>query len=543
MAPNFHFLPWQTACATWSNPKCVQQLIPASLKNELRLIRDTTSACILLKQELGFIQTRYTLNANDMSKVLCYLLPYCVLDVASLLQRPLTKGQEQPSKGTFTQSNDVYGKHMSDWVRLLREGMSRVKQPSPSAHVTGFTGDCVMLRLLHQLCKGQRTLKKEKIYHNFMVAALHLRYMLEGHVDLPETLSELVSYMKSSAADIPLEYLMLKISTSDLKRPLQMALTTSPVCLFIPLELTAQKVPREFMFNVWKARGRSKPFSLRCVERVLWHTVFEMAQTGGDAEGSVNSALGSIQATWLDDDTASYFAPDTKSSTVDTASSAESESTTGSCSNARAPPEGEVGDGGSENSRSTLDRPLSVDRFPPSSRGGRTSSRDDGIEPASRRDRELVNTSSGRDAPSRDGDDDLGGDLEPIINSAAAPGSGNRTSRKRPRNEIEPDVSHRVLAKQRAAPLSRAQPRHTESSPGVVVRGLTEHRREGHNSPAPEEIIDGVWFYIPKPNDPNRVDVLRPEVTTSTYRVTLYDATGQPFILRPAVESDLARFR
>jgi hypothetical protein len=110
----------------------------------------------------------------------------------------------------------------------------------------------------------------DMIRSNVMVAAMFIKYLMSGQLDLPNSVDEFYAAVCGDASQVPQLWQKLRL-------PLQMALAISPLCLLLPAHLANKDIGRTTLMAAWKRLGNQRPASLRVAEDILWKYLFGLA--------------------------------------------------------------------------------------------------------------------------------------------------------------------------------------------------------------------------------------------------------------------------
>ena len=92
--------------------------------------------------------------------------------------------------------------------------------------------------------------KAGMIRSNVMVAAMFIKHLMGGHLDLPPTLDQFYETVCGSASRVPTSWNRDNQVIQWLRLPLQIALAISPLCLLLPARLALKDVARDKLMNV-----------------------------------------------------------------------------------------------------------------------------------------------------------------------------------------------------------------------------------------------------------------------------------------------------
>jgi hypothetical protein len=114
--------------------------------------------------------------------------------------------------------------------------------PSP-AHLFAY-------RAISHLWSSVKTAHKEIICSNVLVASMFIKYLMQGNLDLPNTLSDFYATICGDASCVPPSWGKENKIIQRLRLPLQLALAVSPLCLLLPVRLALKDVGRDKLMNV-----------------------------------------------------------------------------------------------------------------------------------------------------------------------------------------------------------------------------------------------------------------------------------------------------
>ncbi|TFK69157.1 hypothetical protein BDN72DRAFT_897547 [Pluteus cervinus] len=309
-ALGFGALPWQTASEDWTKPEQSSNLANAILKFEKEHLEERTAAMRLFRHEIGMETCNLPSNPVEMTSVFSWLLPYLVLDVMAFIRTTDGDNRGEPQEFAYIPrklalKSPFYSKHMKNWTQLLR---SYKKGPCIET-ITPEAGLTSLQSLLHQVRNQRRALGPLNVYLNWGTAALHLCVMLRGAVDLPDATN---AKQQMAGEDEAWTTLVSLVPLPSLKAPLQFALAISPICLFIPTDLS--NVSRSTLLQSWKALDSSKPLKkplkIQHVERQLWLALFDLSVKGGSIKDAIEKALHQIEEDLLDETLSAWFSVD-----------------------------------------------------------------------------------------------------------------------------------------------------------------------------------------------------------------------------------------
>ncbi|KAG6905081.1 hypothetical protein DXG01_005226 [Tephrocybe rancida] len=233
------------------------------------------------------------------------LMEYRLVDVAEFATGRSLRKADRGHHVALPSSSRMFAERLQDFQSLISKtveclgshfdtesrGIKAAQVDSTSAQHEGSSA-----RKLYQgVCQVGVGKKAQKILLNLHLAALHLSYLLEGHLDLPKDIDALEDHVTSRDSDVSEHDRKLwrsgrPESIKALKGPLSIALSVSPLYLLLPIDV--QKRPGQaFLMNTWKAIGSIEPPpDVVSAEREIWRILFEAA-TGGDLNVLVREAV------------------------------------------------------------------------------------------------------------------------------------------------------------------------------------------------------------------------------------------------------------
>ncbi|KAG6914630.1 hypothetical protein DXG01_016215 [Tephrocybe rancida] len=161
----------------------------------------------------------------------------------------------------------------------------------------------VSQRLFTSICRRKRSRHVGNMFSNLETAAFHLRFLLEGHADLPKNKQELVEHFVHRAEFDPQESEEWKVAKFtdmyELKGPLYLALAISPLLLLLGRNLQSRPPGKEILLDYWKMHGY-RPASVIDADREVWGVVWDIA-AGGNINARLKSAFGKLSTISFDD--------------------------------------------------------------------------------------------------------------------------------------------------------------------------------------------------------------------------------------------------
>ncbi|TFK64375.1 hypothetical protein BDN72DRAFT_901617 [Pluteus cervinus] len=144
--------------------------------------------------------------------------------------------------------------------------------------------------LFGYVCRANQIDNVTRTLLNIGVAALHLHHLLRGHMDLVR-IGDAVEWLLSET-DINTQAQGFRLT--NFKNPLHLALSLSPILLFVPVSLIKKGIGRQHILKAWKALGRQKPQDIHTAERYVWSMLLDMASGQCSIEGGVRTCLDTI---------------------------------------------------------------------------------------------------------------------------------------------------------------------------------------------------------------------------------------------------------
>lgn len=130
-------------------------------------------------------------------------------------------------------------------IDTLSETTSTPPDASPSNPVHQFAYSA-----LSHLWTTLKKAQAERIRSNVMVASMFIKYLMDGHLDLPPTLNEFYEIVCGDASLVPSSWGREKQAIQRLRLPLQISLALSPLCLLLPTNLALKDMARERLMTV-----------------------------------------------------------------------------------------------------------------------------------------------------------------------------------------------------------------------------------------------------------------------------------------------------
>jgi hypothetical protein len=141
---------------------------------------------------------------------------------------------------------------MRNWPDLLQDAIADLRTPpyipshAPFAHPTHQ----LAFNAISHLWATIQNARADMVRSNVMVASMFMKYLMDGHLDLPPTLTEFYETVCGGAAHVPANWDREKKVIQRLRLPLQMALAISPLTLLLPTRLAAKDFSRDKLLNV-----------------------------------------------------------------------------------------------------------------------------------------------------------------------------------------------------------------------------------------------------------------------------------------------------
>jgi hypothetical protein len=141
---------------------------------------------------------------------------------------------------------------MKRWPDLLQHALTDLETStiaplqSPSNHPTHMFA----FNTLSHLWSTMQNSRADKIKSNVMVASMFIKYLMDGHLDLPQTLDDFYATICGGASNVPTTWGRENQVIQRLRVPLQIALAVSPLCLLLPTYLATKDIGRDRLMNV-----------------------------------------------------------------------------------------------------------------------------------------------------------------------------------------------------------------------------------------------------------------------------------------------------
>ncbi|KAG6868022.1 hypothetical protein C0993_008324 [Termitomyces sp. T159_Od127] len=149
-------------------------------------------------------------------------------------------------------------------------------------------------RLFTSMCKRSKGRAMNNVFLNVETAAFHLKFLLEGHADLPDTKEELERYFRQGCKTDNQAWSSFKKKMFELKGPLYIAMAVSPLMLLATRNLQNNPPGKETLFDFWRILGQyERPISVLDAERELWSAIWDIAG-GMDTSHRLQKALNQI---------------------------------------------------------------------------------------------------------------------------------------------------------------------------------------------------------------------------------------------------------
>ncbi|KAG6895992.1 hypothetical protein C0992_011016 [Termitomyces sp. T32_za158] len=175
--------------------------------------------------------------------------------------------------------------------KLIRKASSTV--PASDVPIGSPPADShkISERLFTSICKRSRERATENIFLNFETAAFHLKFLLEGHPDLPTNTEDLKKYFREKNNTDNQIWDFSRKNIFELKGPLYIAMAISPLLLLSSKNLQKNPPGKEALFNFWCISGQyERPRSVLSAEKELWNVVWDIA-AGMDTYHRLQTAI------------------------------------------------------------------------------------------------------------------------------------------------------------------------------------------------------------------------------------------------------------
>ncbi|KAG6906050.1 hypothetical protein DXG01_016125 [Tephrocybe rancida] len=183
------------------------------------------------------------------------------------------------------------------FVSAARSAFDLHTSTTPASETVVTTLDLALFesqpeRLFSAICRRKRSRRGANMIINLEAAAFHLRYLLEGHPDLPATKKDLLNYFakRSHAKETDMnDWADFQIKDmGELKGPLYIAMSITPLTLLMGRNLQNRPPGKDALADI---RGQyQRPPSVLDAEREVWRTVWDIA-TGVSTNYRLDLAL------------------------------------------------------------------------------------------------------------------------------------------------------------------------------------------------------------------------------------------------------------
>ncbi|KAF6751269.1 hypothetical protein DFP72DRAFT_1172351 [Ephemerocybe angulata] len=298
-----HALPWlQPAVLTMPCISLAKTSVPDALKRDVEKLVDKLATFeadvlgenhhlhgILFTQPDALVKDRLStlgsLSAERMSNLVANLLEYRLLDVLYYLDRGFEPAG-QMERLSIPIPPKMFFKNMANWPNLVSTGLRLLRecgddQPEPLCHDQNSDTTATIFT---SLMRRRDTIDGHKVMANFECSAAYLSLIFKGAVELPSTVADFQDLVMSTCGDahLPIErwetFFSSMKSVHSFKLPLQLCLSISPICLFLPTSLMTKDLNRLLLLQTWQGLGGHRPVQLQMVESILWRALVDSAR-------------------------------------------------------------------------------------------------------------------------------------------------------------------------------------------------------------------------------------------------------------------------
>ncbi|TFK64811.1 hypothetical protein BDN72DRAFT_901255 [Pluteus cervinus] len=226
---------------------------------------------------------------NVFAQVYGLLMAYKLLDILTMRTSPPTDWIKESYLEEAIDIRELkLTRDFDNWVQRL----STIQESLTDSSITGrpkfepiaIEPTATDRYLYEYLYLTTTTIDLHRTMQNIGAAALHLRRLLQGCIDIEQIQKE----------EYTTHPIVGKITVGNFKNPLHLALSLSPLILFVPINLTNRTIGRQRMFAAWKKFGRQAPQDIRTAEGHAWTMLFDIAQGHSSVDDSVKHCLDAI---------------------------------------------------------------------------------------------------------------------------------------------------------------------------------------------------------------------------------------------------------
>ncbi|TFK62552.1 hypothetical protein BDN72DRAFT_848528 [Pluteus cervinus] len=177
----------------------------------------------------------------------------------------------------------------NNWVQRLSTFRNSLAD-SMSTQRPAFEPNTTPTYLFRYVCRTALEADVSRTMLNIAVAALHLLHLLKGHTDI----AQIQDVVAGVISDSEIEQRIRGCPLGNFKNPLHVALSLSPLLLFLPANLVKKTIGRQRLFKAWKSFGHQAPQDIRTAEDHVWTMLLDIAQGKCSVEDGVNRCLEAI---------------------------------------------------------------------------------------------------------------------------------------------------------------------------------------------------------------------------------------------------------
>ncbi|TFK64373.1 hypothetical protein BDN72DRAFT_901615 [Pluteus cervinus] len=177
----------------------------------------------------------------------------------------------------------------NNWVDRLSTFRDQLVN-STKIKVPTFDSGTTTRYLCEYVSKSTSTTDISRPMNNISVAALHLHHLFKGHIDIAATQDVFAGL--NIAPEVQQQFERTKLG--NFKNPLHVALSLSPLLLFLQVNMIKKPVGRTRLLDAWKTTGRRKPQDIHRAESLAWAMLFDIASGASSVEDSVKKCLNAV---------------------------------------------------------------------------------------------------------------------------------------------------------------------------------------------------------------------------------------------------------
>ncbi|KAG6886587.1 hypothetical protein C0992_003268 [Termitomyces sp. T32_za158] len=276
------------------------------LKDYLGLLRDEETRDHSNPEDVPYAMfpaaTKNERSGKGLSIAFQTVMRYRIIDVALFkdgktpLRAPTLRRELQDVK-LPTLSKLPIDKLFLDTKSFIRHASKAIASTSESSAVTDLENAASTLsseRLFNSICKRSKGRAMDNVFLNFETAAFHLKFLLEGNADLPDSKAGLENYFRERCKLDDGAWSFFNKDIFELKGPLYIAMAVSPLMLLATRNLQNNPPGKEALLDFWLILGQyERPRSVLDAERELWSAIWDIAG-GMDTSSRLQKALDQV---------------------------------------------------------------------------------------------------------------------------------------------------------------------------------------------------------------------------------------------------------